>query len=152
MDTQKEKTISVLNKLIEINNDRVDGYETAVKETDDTTLKSLFNDFASDSRRFQQELTREVIALGGEPEKGTTTSGKFYRAWMDIKAALTAKNRKMIVGSCEFGEDVAKDTYNEALNSDTDFGMQLRPLIEKQRETIQSAHNRIKELRDTVEA
>jgi len=152
MKTNNEKVITVLNGLVEINNDRVDGYETAAKETDDVALKSLFGDFASDSRQFQQELTREVLALGGEPEKGTTTSGKFYRAWMDIKAAITAKNRKMIVGSCEFGEDVALETYNAAIKSDADLTPEHRRIIEMQREKIQTAHDRIKELRDTVDA
>ena len=30
---ENEKTIGALNKLIEINNDRIEGYETASKET-----------------------------------------------------------------------------------------------------------------------
>jgi hypothetical protein len=31
---EKEKTIEVLNSLITISNDRIEGYETASKETD----------------------------------------------------------------------------------------------------------------------
>ena len=32
---KEEKTIEVLNTLITINNDRIEGYETAAKETDE---------------------------------------------------------------------------------------------------------------------
>ena len=31
---EDKKSINVLNKLIEINNDRIEGYETASKETE----------------------------------------------------------------------------------------------------------------------
>jgi len=151
MDTN-EKLVSELNKLIEINNDRVDGYETAAKETEDASLKSLFGDFASDSRGFREALSKEVMKLGGTAETGTSVSGKFYRAWMDVKAAITAKNRKQIVASCEFGEDVAKDSYSDALKSDTPWTSETRKLVESQRDKIVAAHDRIKELRDTVKA
>ena len=36
-----EKTIDVLNSLIEINNDRIYGYETASKEVEETDLKNV---------------------------------------------------------------------------------------------------------------
>ena len=42
----KEKTIELLNSLITINNDRIQGYETAAKETKDEELKTLFGRFA----------------------------------------------------------------------------------------------------------
>jgi hypothetical protein len=39
---EKEKSIDVLNTLIEINNYRIEGYETASKETKEQDLKTLF--------------------------------------------------------------------------------------------------------------
>lgn len=33
---------------------------------------------------------------------------------MDVKAALTGKDRKAILNSCEYGEDIAKDSYEKA--------------------------------------
>jgi hypothetical protein len=44
---EKEKTIEVLNTLITINNDRIEGYDTAAKETDEYDLKNLFSQLAS---------------------------------------------------------------------------------------------------------
>ncbi|WP_211224035.1 hypothetical protein [Flavobacterium tegetincola] len=41
---ENSKTISALNELIEINNDRVEGYETAAGVTKDTDLLRLFGD------------------------------------------------------------------------------------------------------------
>ena len=79
-----EKTIAHLNSLIEINNDRIEGYETAAKETDDAELKSLFIGLGDESRAHRSELISEVIGLGGSPAEGTTT----YRVW---RASETSK-------------------------------------------------------------
>ena len=88
---EKEKTIEVLNTLITINNDRIEGYDTATKETDEQDLKTLFAEFTATSQKCKQELVTEVTKLGGKIAEGTMTSGKFFRVWMDVKAALTGK-------------------------------------------------------------
>ena len=102
---ENEKAIDVLNTLVEINNDRIEGYETATKETNEPDLKVLFTKLAETSQDCRIELEREVELLGGTPAKGTKVSGKFFRAWMDVKAAITGKDRKAILESCEYGED-----------------------------------------------
>jgi len=148
-----EKTVDVLNTLIEINNDRIEGYETASKETDEEDLKRLFSHMIETSTTCRQELTKEVERLGGTPKEGTKITGKFFRAWMDVKAALTGKDNKAILNSCEYGEDVAVETYDNALkNDDEHLGIEQRTMIELQREVIKADHDSIKELRDQLVA
>lgn len=138
-----------LNKLVEINNDRVEGYEKAAKETDDSSLKALFMRFSAQSRSFRSELEGLVRSQGEDPIEGTTTSGKFYRAWMDIKAALSGKDRKAIVASCEYGEDVAKETYEEVIKDLSVAPTTLMSVIQRHYQEITEAHNQIKMMRDT---
>ena len=126
----KEKLIDVLNKLIEINNDRIESYETASKETEENDLKILFAGFITTSQKCKQELVHEVLNLGGTPEEGTRITGKFFRVWMDVKAALTNKDRKAILKSCEYGEDVAVDTYEKALSDPGSISAILFTLID----------------------
>ncbi len=151
MEKEKEKTIEVLNSLITINNDRIEGYETASKETEESDLKALFSKFISTSQRFNEELSREVTTLGGEVAEGTKVSGKFFRAWMDVKAALTGKDRKAILNSCEYGEDEAKDTYDKALENDSEH---LNPkhisMISAQKIALKGDHDHIKAMRDSL--
>ena len=149
METNNQDLANKLNKLVEINNDRIEGYEKAMKETEDSDLKSLFTRFGSQSQKFHAELAREVSKLGEKPVSGTTTSGKFYRAWMDIKSALTGRDRKAILSSCEFGEDVAKDTYKSVMD-DNELSSDLQGIVRKQYNELLSAHNEIKHLRDAV--
>lgn len=149
METKNEKSIDLLNELLEINNDRIDGYDHASRETDEDDLKSLFTQFAGTSYKCKRELISEIEKLGGTPTKETSTSGKIYRAWMDVKAAVTNKDRKAILGSCEFGEDVAIRTY-EAVLGNEDLDSSYRDLIRSQAELIRSEHDKIKDLRDVT--
>jgi uncharacterized protein (TIGR02284 family) len=149
METQSKNTVSLINDLIIINNDRIEGYERAAKETDDAQLKSIFSHMADESRQFKNELLREVVNQGGTPAEGTTTSGKVFRAWMDIKAALTGKDRKAIIASCEFGEDAALETYEDVLKSD-DLPAAIRSIVTRQKSSLQQSHDKIKLMRDTT--
>lgn len=148
---RNEKAAKLLNQLVEINNDRIEGYERATSETEDSDLESLFTQMASTSRQLKIELSSQVRNCGAEPTNGTTVSGKFYRAWMDVKAAMTGKDRKAILSSCEYGEDVALKTYEEVMKSE-DLPADLRSLITSQHAILQSEHDRVKAMRDSVTA
>ncbi len=146
---KNEKTIEVLNSLIIINNDRIQGYDTASKETDEQDLKTLFTQLSQTSQKCKQELVSEVNKLGGTPDEGTKTSGKFFRVWMDVKASITGKDRKAILNSCEFGEDVAVDTYTKVLRVNLDdLTTEQLKMINAQHALIKADHDKIKYLRD----
>src|SRR5215207_3503952 len=117
---ETERTIAALNNLIQINNDRIEGYTTAGEETEDFDLKTFFSKLKSTSIQINSELRTEVSRLGGTPTEETRTTGKFFRAWMDVKAALTGNDRKFILDSCEYGEDVAKKTYEDVLSEEAE--------------------------------
>jgi uncharacterized protein (TIGR02284 family) len=114
---QNENTMKVLNTLISINDERIEGYETALKETKEYDLKPIFKQFISTSQTCKSELVLEVSKLGGAESKSTKISGKFFRVWMDIKATLVGNERRALLNSCEFGEDEAQDDYNEVLET-----------------------------------
>lgn len=145
-----EKITSILNDLIRINHDRVAGYEKAIEELKDgdADLKTLFQRYVSESSQYATELTAEVTRLGGDAAEGTTNSGKIYRVWMDLKAAITGKDRKTILENCEFGEDAAQKAYDLALNADADLEPALRDLIVRQKATLRTGHDEVKRLRD----
>ncbi len=151
---ENEKVLGVLNDLLRINNDRVAGYEKAIDELKDgdADLRTLFHRYINESREYAQDLTKEISRLGGDATDGTTNSGKVYRVWMDLKAAIAGKDRKTILSNCEFGEDAAQKAYDTALNSDIDFEPSLRDLIVRQKASLKSGHDEIKRLRDIQEA
>ncbi len=145
------KIIEVLNSLITINNDRIQGYETASRETDELDLKVVFSEFISTSQRCKRELIMEVQILGGKPSEGTLNSGKFYRVWMDVKASLTGNDRKAILDSCEYGEDIAVYTYSKVLrNNMEDITAEQQDMLNVHHTLIQADHNHVKSLVDSL--
>lgn len=146
-----EKTIEAFNSLIVINNDRIEGYKTANEETKETDLKMLFSNLMQTSVECRKELVEEVTRLGGTPDEGTRTTGKFFRVWMDVKAALTGNDRKSILDSCEFGEDAALETYKKVLIQDhQDTNSKEQDMLNKHYALLKSDHDKVKELRDTI--
>lgn len=145
---ENEKNISALNKLIEINNDRVEGYETASNETKEPGLLSLFSELKATSLNNLSELRGEVSRLGGTPEEGTRVTGKFFRAWMDVKAALTGNDRHGILSSCEYGEDQALATYESVVEEGSHLTPEQTAMIRQQHTALRADHDRVKALRD----
>ncbi len=146
-----EKTIAVLNSLIEINNDRIYGYETASKEVEETDLKMLFANSTETSINLKAQLVAEVKNLGGKQTESTTTSGKIYRIWMDVKSLVSGKDRKVILDSCIFGEDAAIETYNEALSNEEDLTSGQHMMITEQLVLIKMDQDNLKKINNLIE-
>ena len=146
---KNNEVCEILNDLIQINNDRIEGYERASKETKDVDadLRALFGRMADESRQYASELTAAVTRQGCEPASDTTVRGKIYRAWMDVKATFTGKDRKGILGSCEYGEDAAQRAYDSALE---EIGLtgDSRDLVMRQKAALRASHDLIKRQRD----
>jgi uncharacterized protein (TIGR02284 family) len=145
------KAIDVLNSLIEINNDRIYGYETASKEVGETDLKMMFLHATETSLKCKAQLVAEVQSLNGIQTESTTTSGKFYRLWMDIKASFSGKDRKVILDSCVFGEEAAMETYEEVLNNLENVTLNQQMIIQEQLLLIKADYAKVKNLRDLIE-
>jgi len=148
MKTQDD-IIQVLNDLLKINNDRIEGYEKASEEVFEFDLKTIFRGMADDSRKNASALTSEIIKQGGAADiNQTTASGKIYRIWMDVKSTLAGNDRHSTLSLCEYGEDAAQSAYKEALRH-TELPASLRELILDQQISLKAAHDTIKRYRDT---
>jgi len=144
------ETVGILNDLIQINNDRVKGFEKALTDTEgDNELKAIFAEKIAESHRFRAELGREVEVLGGDAEAGTSFSGTLHRNWLDLKAKFTGHSEHSILEDCEFGEDAILKAYKDAI-ADEHLPAYLRDTLNNQLEVLQASHDEIKALRDST--
>jgi uncharacterized protein (TIGR02284 family) len=148
-----ERTLEMLNDLVLINNDRVEGYERALKEIhedgQDKDLEPVFLRLIDDSRRYKMEIGTEIQVLGKDIEQGTTTGGKLHRAWLAVKEAFNGHDRYTILDECESGEDAIRNAYEEALSDDA-LPAYIIDMLDGQMQEILQAHDEIKSLRDSV--
>ena len=148
-----EEIVSNLNDLVEINNDRIRGYEKAIEAVDatDVDLIRVFSTMISNSREHIRDLSRHILTLGGEVAKGSTASGKLFRTWMDVKSAFASDERTSTLQLCESGEDAAQTEYTEALKNEEGLTVETIELLRSQKASLRVDHDEIKALRDLHE-
>jgi uncharacterized protein (TIGR02284 family) len=142
-------TLETLNDLVEINNDRIAGYEKAIKDIDDqhADLKQLFLNCIHQSHQFKMELGTEIQALGKDIENHTTASGSLHRTWLEMKQVFTGHSAKNILEECEFGEDAIKKAYDHAIKEEY-LPAYVKDILINQQQQLLETHDEVKSLRD----
>jgi len=149
MDDRSKSAISTLNTLIETCEDGAKGFETAAEGLQDSSDRELFTQYARERAQCAEELRAEVRRLGGNPEEGGSISGAAHRGWMNIKSAIAGKKDSAIVAEAERGEDVAVQTYRNAVQAE--LPPEVQPKIQRQFTQVKAAHDRVRELEKRYE-
>ncbi|MES2766083.1 MAG: PA2169 family four-helix-bundle protein [Bacteroidota bacterium] len=141
-----EVLVKLVNDLIGINNDRVEGYEKAAVElkNQDVALQALFRSMANDSKLYARELKALIIDLNGQSSDTPTQKGRVYRAWMDVISNFGGNNRQAILDSCEYGEEEAQQAYTAVLKTGAEMDINMKGLIANQQLSLKTAHALIK--------
>jgi uncharacterized protein (TIGR02284 family) len=149
METITEKASKELKELIIINNDRYEGYRTAIEETEDIDLKVLFHNYSIQSQQFSNELQHLLPEHEYAPTpEDLIISQRFNKIFRDIKTPAGGKDRKGILSACEFEEDMVKKAYHHILENDDGIEYDILEIIRKQHFDLLNAHDKIKTLRD----
>jgi uncharacterized protein (TIGR02284 family) len=129
---RKEDLNQVLNDLLKINNDRIEVYKKAIKEVREFDIKRVFAELVDECKKFSVKLALEILRRGGTPMVGsTTTAGKIYRFWYEIKESLLGTDRESILNACEFVDEAIQNAYRQALEH-SDLPPDLRSEITTQ--------------------
>jgi uncharacterized protein (TIGR02284 family) len=148
MITNKE-IVDDLNDLVKINNDRIQGYEKAVEDTQDAELDGLFRHYIVQSQNFRSQLAEHIVRIDGlavTDATSTDVSSKIHRAWIDIKSALTGKDKETVLSSVEFGESAAVEAYQDAIEKDH-IPAYIKEELQKQHGELQAALAKVKALK-----
>jgi uncharacterized protein (TIGR02284 family) len=144
--TTGDDAVSVLNNLIETCKDGQNGFQEAAESVEDSSLKTLFYEYAQQRAQFAGELQALVRDLGGDPENSGSLAANLHRRWIDIKALVTGKDDHAILSECERGEDVAKNAYQDALNAN--LPENVLSVVRTQASAVKEAHDWVKGLRN----
>ncbi|GAB3814777.1 PA2169 family four-helix-bundle protein [Pontibacter rugosus] len=145
MENNKE-VFDTVHHLIERCKDGAKGYKTASEDIEDKDLKDLFRKYAVQRDSMITELQDQLHKMGQTDDESSSIEGTVHRAWIDLKSALTSRDRKRVLEECERGEDYAVKAYKEAL--DKNLPGDLKPIVEQQYKDVKSAHDHIRSLRD----
>jgi len=148
---EAKATQALANELIETLKDGQKGYAEALTDVEDADLKETFKKYAAQRASYITEIEDQMFKLDLKPDEESSITGTLHRAFINLKGAITSKDRHSILAECERGEDYAKKAYQTALKAQ-DLPAGLQAVIEKQYQGIQQGHDEIKALRDAAAA
>ena len=130
-----------------------DGHEGFAKAADklaesgENDLAQQFRTFATEREQFAQELEGLGAQYGDDVDTSSSVAGALHRGWMTVKDAFSGSDAHGVLDAAEQGEDHAKSEYSKALEAD--ISAPLRLVVERQYAAVQSAHDTVRDLRDS---
>ena len=138
------EAIEALNDLIQINHDRVEGYQKAVddmKDSNNPMTATLFKQYLKDSNTNVEQLASYVSSMGGTPSTSTTLGGKLHRLWMDVKSTFAIHDKESALETCIFGDAAAIKSYEAAIADTTNgFSSEVMGTLNRHLMAIKAAH------------
>ena len=148
--SDNDHDLRVVNSLIETTIDSVDGYREAAKETQNATLRTLFDRRASERQASVAALQAYVASKGGKPEDDGTVLAKAHRVFVDLRSAMS-KGDEAVVKEVERGEDHIKHKYEDAVK-DVKLTPAARDVIDKAYASVKQGHDEMSRLKHGFEA
>lgn len=144
-----EKEIENLNALLCINNDRFEGYKSALYEAKEADIKIMFSTLANTSLDCKKELIIELKRLGGKKNNGLRETGKFFTIWLEMKKAIKKDDRQAILYSCKLGEKSVLSEYLKIINDSTYLvNTDMQNILSRHYNLLKTDYERINQLLD----
>ncbi|HEV7405765.1 MAG TPA: PA2169 family four-helix-bundle protein [Chthoniobacteraceae bacterium] len=142
-------TTATLNDLIETLKEGEEGFRSAAHDAHSPDLKSLFSDYSNQRAQFAGQLQELARSLGdSDPADSPSFASTLHRGWMNVKAAFTGHDDHAILEEAERGEDVTKHAFEDALSAD--LPPSVRQTVMMQADAVRAAHDRVRDLRDSL--
>ena len=145
------KSISVLNQLLSIQQERFENYEANIIETKDYDLLKSVSEFKNQCQIDKLELIEEIIQLGGLPIDETTSTKKLFYMWLDLKTLFTKTNKEDLIQTWEYNEYLSIKHFRSIIESNIQyFNFKQVQMLKNQLDTIEKNHDNLKSLGDVL--
>lgn len=145
MPAKKDEIINKLSDLRETNKDLQQTYETAAENVAKEDLRSKFQAYSEKNGRFALELEQELERLGERSESKGSFVGTLHRGFMDLRSKLSGDDPQSVIEECARAENMAIQSYEEALN--VDFPPQIQSMVSKQFGELKQTYSQLEELK-----
>lgn len=115
------KSISVLNQLLSIQQERLENYEINIIENNNRNLINTFKRIKKECHISQLELTNEIIAMGGLTLVEKTPSNKKFYLWLTFKSMFQKSNLEDLVSTLDYNEYLNTKLFQSILESNIQY-------------------------------
>lgn len=147
---EKDKIVSILNDLLQITNDRIEGFGKVEGKIWEQypDIKAEYDRMISQSKMMKNELINMINEKGGNPDDSSSLTGSLHRTWIDIKNSFTIGNiEESTLANVVFGEQAAMKAYQNALETG-DLCQESKELVTEQLHSLQISHEQFKKIEE----
>lgn len=144
-----DKECKELCKLIDINEDACEFYESAQTKTTNSTLKTTFKELESLHSGVVANIQRLVREKGDDAEADETLRGQMNQFWGELMTKISDNPDDMLVYQLEEAEDRCVKSMREALDSD-DLSTQTKAFLQNEMTTLNKSHDYMRSLKNSL--
>lgn len=145
-----KETINTLQELIQVNIDSADGFEFVSEKMNHAMLSEAFLKIADERRQLSDELSNVVAVNSEQPNREGSYAAALHRCWTSCREMVTSNDLFALLAEAERGEDIIKDAYESALESES--GTSVHDMLLRHYDEVKSTHDRVRDLRDAVKS
>jgi len=143
---KNEQEVSVLNDLLHITNDRIEGFSKVEGKIWENypDVKPEYAKMISLSKVMKNELINLITEDGGEAQDSPSVAGAIHRTWIDVKNSFTIGGaEESTLGNVVFGEKAAIEAYQNAIDSGK-LSEKSLPIVSEHLKNIKDSYNQFK--------
>lgn len=140
-----------LAKLININEDASEFYESAQEKVENPQLKSTFKNLEDLHKGVITNLQQQVRANGGDPEADETFTGQAAQLFGNLAAMVSNDTDETLVKHLEEAEDRCLHSMQDAIDSD-DVTTTTKTWLMGELSSLRKSHGYMKSLKDCMKA
>jgi uncharacterized protein (TIGR02284 family) len=134
------EVIGIITRLIETCRKGQESFRNAAENIRNSEFRRLFSIFSQQRAQFVTELEAEAHRLGGDLEHNAGPAEAAHR--VSNVATFAKPDESAIIADCQRGEEVAVNSYQEALKSDLPLDVQY--VVKRQYMDIKDAYDRMR--------
>lgn len=139
-----------LSKLININEDAAEFYESALEKAEHPQIKANFAHLESLHKGVIINLSDIVRSNDGTPDADETIEGGMRQFFGELHAKVSNKVDKTLVDHLEEAEDRCLHSMQEAMKSD-DVSPSTKLRLQKELSSLQKSHDYMRSLKDYMQ-
>lgn len=146
---ENNKTVDVLNNLLQITNDRLEGFKNvdAKMISSYPKLRQEYDHAVIQSSRFRTELSSLIQEQGGDPDDNATVAGGLHRTWIDVKNSLSFNKGEATLENVLFGEKAAIKAFENAVDSG-DLCPESTEVVQNQLNELKDSYRKFESLEE----
>ena len=148
MSKQENKELC---KIININEDACEFYESAQEKVENPQLKTTLSNLENLHKDVIVNLQNHVRANGGNPDADETLAGQTRQFWGELMAKISNDVDETLVKHLEEAEDRCLHSIQEAVESD-DMSISTKSILRNEMSALQKSHDYMKALKESMKA